>query len=254
VSSAPSIASTQHRALQRIVSDILEFSRVQELNREATAIDGWLDDMLDEHEVTPAVTVRRELGSGAEVRSTARASPSPRESDRQRAQAMTDPEWAPGDERQRTVTVRTVAAGRMSAVGRDTGPGIPADKLGKIFEPLFTTKPRESASACDGAQAVEQHGGTIDVESTAGDGTTFTVWLPRQHGQADLQPTPRLRLQPEEAIAMTSKPVRIMIVDDDQISPKASPTSCRSMAMTSILPRMGRTRLSIHERRISTSP
>src|SRR5262249_46534112 len=58
------------RSLDRcntIVSDILEFSRVQELNREATDIDAWLKEMLDEHEVPPAVAVRRELGSGAEV-------------------------------------------------------------------------------------------------------------------------------------------------------------------------------------------
>jgi signal transduction histidine kinase len=183
------------RSIERcsaIVSDILEFSRVQELNREATAIDSWLDEMLDEHDVTPAVTVRRELGCAAEVML---------DSTRFRqvlvnlidnaAQAMTDPEWAPGEERERTITVRTVAAGphvRLSVA--DTGPGIPADKLDKIFEPLFTTKAKGVGLGLPTVRKlVEQHGGTIDVESTVGQGTAFTVWLPRQHGQADVQPT-----------------------------------------------------------------
>jgi signal transduction histidine kinase len=182
------------RSIERcnaIVSDILEFSRVQELNREATDIDGWLGDMLDEHEVTAAVTVRRELESGVEVLL-----------DRTRfrqvlvnlidnaSQAMTDTEWAPADERERTITVRTVAAGphvRLSVA--DTGPGIAADKLGKIFEPLFTTKAKGVGLGLPTVRKlVEQHGGTIDVESTVDVGTTFTVWLPRQHGQTDVQP------------------------------------------------------------------
>jgi signal transduction histidine kinase len=182
------------RSIERcnaIVSDILEFSRVQELNREATAIDGWLDDMLDEHEVTPAVTVRRELGCGAEVLL---------DSTRFRqvlvnlidnaAQAMTDAGWAAGEEHERTITVRTVAAGphvRLSVA--DTGPGIAADKLDKIFEPLFTTKAKGVGLGLPTVRKlVEQHGGTIDVESTVDVGTTFTVWLPRQHGQAENQP------------------------------------------------------------------
>ena len=183
------------RSIERcnaIVSDILEFSRVQELNREATAIDGWLDDMLDEHEVMPAVTLRRELNAGAEVLLDCTRF-------RQvlvnlidnAAQAMTDPEWTPSNERERTITVRTVVAGphvRLSVA--DTGPGIAADKLDKIFEPLFTTKAKGVGLGLPTVRKlVEQHGGTIDVESTVDQGTTFTVWLPRQHGQAGLQPS-----------------------------------------------------------------
>ena len=210
------------RSIERcnaIVSDILEFSRVQELNREATAIDGWLDDMLDEHEVTPAVTVRRELGCGAEVLL---------DSTRFRqvlvnlidnaAQAMTDAGWAAGAEHERTITVRTVAAGphvRLSVA--DTGPGIAADKLDKTFEPLFTTKAKGVGLGLPTVRKlVEQHGGTIDVESAVDVGTTFTVWLPRQHGQADLQPAAPRRYSLRRTMAMTSKTVRIMIVDDDQ--------------------------------------
>jgi signal transduction histidine kinase len=103
---------------------------------------------------------------------------------------MTDAGWAAGDEHERTITVRTVAAGphvRLSVA--DTGPGIAADKLDKIFEPLFTTKAKGVGLGLPTVRKlVEQHGGTIDVESTVDVGTTFTVWLPRQHGQAENQP------------------------------------------------------------------
>jgi len=174
-----------------IVSDILEFSRVQELNREATSIDAWLGEMLDEHEVHSAVAVRRELAADAAVML-----------DRTRfrqvlvnlidnaAQAMTDPQWEPPAGRRRTITVRTEAAGphvRLSVA--DSGPGIPDDKLGKIFEPLFTTKAKGVGLGLPTVRKlVEQHGGTIDVESKEGEGTMFTVWLPRQPGQTDVEP------------------------------------------------------------------
>jgi signal transduction histidine kinase len=69
---------------------------------------------------------------------------------------------------------------------RDTGCGIPADKLPKIFEPFYTTKtgPDESGrggtglglSACK--QIIETHRGRIRVESTLGKGTAFTIKLP----------------------------------------------------------------------------
>ena len=87
--------------------------------------------------------------------------------------------------RGRTITVRTEAAGphiRLSVA--DTGPGIPADKLGKIFEPLFTTKAKGVGLGLPTVRKiVEKHGGTIDVTSTGSDGTTATIWLPR-HGDA----------------------------------------------------------------------
>jgi signal transduction histidine kinase/pSer/pThr/pTyr-binding forkhead associated (FHA) protein len=63
----------------------------------------------------------------------------------------------------------------------DTGCGIPPEAMGKIFRPLFTTK-EEGAGTGLGLSIshdiVENHQGTIDVESTPGKGTTFTIRLP----------------------------------------------------------------------------
>ena len=61
----------------------------------------------------------------------------------------------------------------------DTGVGMSDEQIGKVFEPLFTTKPAGTGlglSICH--QIVSQHGGRIDVDSREGDGSTFTVYLP----------------------------------------------------------------------------
>ncbi|HEX7598170.1 MAG TPA: ATP-binding protein, partial [Polyangia bacterium] len=64
----------------------------------------------------------------------------------------------------------------------DDGPGIPADVLPRIFDPFFTTKDVGEGSGLGLSIVhgiVERHGGQIDVESKAGEGTTFTVSFPR---------------------------------------------------------------------------
>jgi two-component system sensor kinase FixL len=61
----------------------------------------------------------------------------------------------------------------------DNGPGIPPDVRDRIFEPFFTTKHRGTGLGLAIARrTVEQHGGSIAVESTPGVGTTVIVNLP----------------------------------------------------------------------------
>ena len=62
----------------------------------------------------------------------------------------------------------------------DTGSGIPAEQLAQIFEPLHTTKPEGTGLGLYITQEiVAVHGGQIMVESVVGQGTTFTLTLPR---------------------------------------------------------------------------
>jgi signal transduction histidine kinase len=61
----------------------------------------------------------------------------------------------------------------------DTGQGIPADRLSRIFDPFFTTKEKGMGlGMAITHRIVEDHKGTIDVQSEEGLGTTFTVHLP----------------------------------------------------------------------------
>jgi signal transduction histidine kinase len=63
---------------------------------------------------------------------------------------------------------------------RDTGSGIPAEQLPHIFEPLYTTKPEGTGLGLYLMQEiVAAHGGKVMVESVVGQGTTFTLTLPR---------------------------------------------------------------------------
>jgi len=65
----------------------------------------------------------------------------------------------------------------------DTGPGIPAENISRIFDPFFSTKEAGYGTGLGLSVAygiVEQHGGTIIVESEEGKGTTFTIRLAQQ--------------------------------------------------------------------------
>jgi signal transduction histidine kinase len=70
--------------------------------------------------------------------------------------------------------------GRVQIRVRDTGQGIPADQLARIFDLYFTTKRGGSGIGLSMVfRTVQLHHGDIDVESTPGAGTTFTISLPR---------------------------------------------------------------------------
>ena len=81
-----------------------------------------------------------------------------------------------------TITITTSLQGEAVHVAiQDTGAGIKAENLEKIFEPGFTTKSEGRGtglglSIC--RRIMEDHGGRIEVASEVGAGTTFTVMLP----------------------------------------------------------------------------
>lgn len=66
---------------------------------------------------------------------------------------------------------------------RDTGIGIPPENLAKIFDPFFTTAEGGTGLGLAVTHGIiEQHGGTIDVESRPGHGTCVTIRLPLELG------------------------------------------------------------------------
>ena len=90
----------------------------------------------------------------------------------------------------------------------DTGTGIPESDLHKIFDPFFSTKGRGSGLGLTTAYAiVRKHGGCIQIASTPGKGTTFSIYLPA------------IRQRPVQADTDRSVSVRghgrVLVVDDE---------------------------------------
>lgn len=80
------------------------------------------------------------------------------------------------------VSVRTRVVGdTVHCVIKDTGMGISENNLDRVFEPFFTTKEEGKGTGlglyvC--YRILMKHRGTIDVQSSPGEGTTFTINLP----------------------------------------------------------------------------
>ena len=81
------------------------------------------------------------------------------------------------------LTVRAASTGNTLVITiADNGCGIPPEQLARVFEPFFTTRPVGSGSGMGLAvahQAVSSIGGSIEIRSEPGQGTTCSILLPR---------------------------------------------------------------------------
>jgi PAS domain S-box-containing protein len=74
----------------------------------------------------------------------------------------------------------------------DTGPGVTAEKVGKVFEPYFTTKKAGSGlGLLIVRRIVREHGGEVEFESEQGKGAIVTIYLPRIDKRMRLLPGPQ---------------------------------------------------------------
>ncbi len=110
------------------------------------------------------------------------------------------------------------APGRVHAVldVRDTGTGMPASVRERLFEPFFTTKPPGEATGLGLATAygiVKNHGGTIEVTSAAGEGSTFRILLPMPVGEIVEAASPHPA--PEDLFGPAAPALHVLVVDDD---------------------------------------
>jgi CheY-like chemotaxis protein len=121
------------------------------------------------------------------------------------------------------VSAGTDAGGRARIEIQDDGVGIPADVLPRIFEPFFTTKPVGVGTGLGLAIAhnvVTEAGGTIEVESQLGIGTTFRVVLPpaRVHAGEPLAPERRAGTpRPFRPDAVGGDATPVLVVDDEPL-------------------------------------
>lgn len=109
--------------------------------------------------------------------------------------------------------LRQVASGGpfVSVAVTDTGSGMSAEQVERVFEPFFTTKDLGKGTGLGLSQVqgfIKQSGGEVGVVSELGNGTTFSVYLPRAGAPAPV--TSPVHLQPAPA-----SNISVLIVEDN---------------------------------------
>ena len=123
-------------------------------------------------------------------------------------------EYAMQGRDERRLTVRTEASENdvFLEIG-DTGTGIAASHRERIFDPFFTTKPPGEGTGLGLALAhgiVDDHGGSVHLESEPGEGTTFRIVLP-----AAEETLPELE-RPQPGPTVARRHLRVLVVDDER--------------------------------------
>lgn len=165
----------------KIITELLDFTRMRELNLTSTRVDDWLGAVLDEYPQPPGITLRRELASGAETAfDHDRLDRALRNVFDNACHAMGSPTGDLPADSDHTLTVASrLSEGRLEISIVDSGSGIAPVEKAKVLEPLFSTKSFGVGLGLPMVkQILEQHGGGIEIQSELGRGTEVVLWLP----------------------------------------------------------------------------
>lgn len=109
------------------------------------------------------------------------------------------------------------ADGRWWVLGvSDTGVGMDAATREKVFDPFFSTKPKETGSGLGLTMVyniVRRHGGFIEVRSRPGEGTLFEVFLPECESMREVPDV----VPPRTATRGVGAVGRVLVVDDEPV-------------------------------------
>lgn len=178
------VAVAELDRVERSIGHLLRFAREEPFEPRALELDKLIES---------AVDLVRERASGAKVRlmlDLDEAPPLVADSDQLRkvianlvGNALDAHASKPGpDPFVRISAGRNLAGDEVWIRVRDNGPGMSEQVLAKLFRPFYTTRAGSGGTGLGLALAkkvVERHGGSIEVESAPGQGTEFTVALPR---------------------------------------------------------------------------
>ena len=162
-----------------IVSALHNYSRTDDESVVDFDIDRSIDDSLEllRHLLKQNVTVEKRYANPGRVRGHAG------QINQVFMNLLTNAAQALAGREHATITIETRGdANNVEVKIADNGPGIPADVLPRIWDPFFTTKDVGEGTGLGLSivhELVERHGGSIECDTRVGDGTTFTVRLPR---------------------------------------------------------------------------
>jgi two-component system cell cycle sensor histidine kinase/response regulator CckA len=221
--SIDSLQETTQRAI-KLTQQLLGFSRARSEHAEAADINQVIDQMreLTASSLTPEIKVRYELGDALWFCNIDSG-------DFQNALLnlvlnARDAMPRGGDLVIRTDNIciaraTTVKTGTLKPgdyvllLVTDSGVGIPADQLERIFEPFYTTKDVGQGSGLGLPMVfgfVQRAGGQIDVDTHVGSGTSFTLYLQRTTAEPQPREETVVQLQPGGA-----ERERVLVVDDE---------------------------------------
>jgi len=158
----------------KIVNDLLDYSREVWLERTDNSLQQLVTDALDNVKVPENIQV---IGL---AESSLRVTVDPEKIRRVFINLLRNAVDAMPDGGKLTITSKE-SNGKVKIAITDTGIGMTEEMMGKLWSPLYTTKPRGMGFGlviCK--RIVEAHEGTITAESKVGEGSTFTVTLPHQ--------------------------------------------------------------------------
>lgn len=205
--------------VRRIVGDLKTFSRADDAIRERVDLRDVVESSINlaMNEVRHRARLTRDLGPVPRVEANAgRLGQVVVNLLVNAAQAI--PEGA-ADRNEIHVCTRSDEQGNAVLEVRDTGPGMPPEIKHRIFDPFYTTKPVGEGTGlgltiCHGI--VSELGGSIEVESEVGAGSTFRVVLPR------IEPSDRPVPKPSAApVSTVTRPGRVLVIDDEPMIGRA---------------------------------
>jgi PAS domain S-box-containing protein len=162
---------------EKIITDLLDFARVKSAEREAISVSDLILQTLERFPVPPSVEVTLEIPTDLPEIFV-----DPRQMTQVLGNLVTNACQAMPEGGQLGISVQSsvISETTFAAIRvRDTGTGITPENMKKLFEPLFTTRAKGIGLGLPVSRKLtEANEGRIEVQSEAGVGSTFTVWLP----------------------------------------------------------------------------
>jgi PAS domain S-box-containing protein len=165
----------------KIIGELLNYTRVQELDLRSRPVDTWLAQLLDDCDIPPQIDVRFNPGfSGEATFGQERMERALRNVIDNACHSMyNDPAGDTSDNRHELIVTTRLINQRFELSIRDTGHGIEQDLQAKKFDPLFTTKSFGVGLGLPIVKRImEQHGGGITIISAPQQGTEVVLWVP----------------------------------------------------------------------------